>query len=65
MSDSVRELNNTELSQIAGGFGVVFDSPVAEGPIAGGGGSAYIPIIGGGSPKTPIPVGGDWWVGKP
>ncbi len=67
MTNNIRELNNIELGQVAGGFGIGFGGSPEMG-IGGGSGNPAIPIWGGGSPIIPIPGSGgghDWWIPNP
>ncbi len=62
MKTQMRELDQTELSQIGGGIEVAHGGDPTI-PIIGGGrdwwvGNPYIPLPPGGSPKFPIPLGG-------
>ena len=70
MSNNMRELNNTELNQIAGGMpiGPIGRAPVIDGPIWGDG-SPYGGVVLGGSAYGGVGGGGSvWWKpvpGKP
>ncbi len=62
--NQMRELNNAELMQIAGGIGIGSDGRDFEVPI-GDAGNPYGGLAGG-SPKIPLGQGGrDWWVPLP
>ncbi len=60
----MRELNNTELNQIAGGGGAILggDAAIGIGPDGRIGGSPYGGIILGGDPFMGSPGGNGWWI---